>query len=396
MTMADLTAFVETLTEGQYQPVQRFVGELVLGMMAGGRVLLSEIGRPLEQETALLSIEKRLSRQVSSIRWAERELQESALEEVSPQVGPETGVAVDMGDLTKASAQAMEGLGEGWEGSEGTVGTGYWLVQGAAHQPTGQRFPLWLQAWSQATPEFVRENRELLEVITPVGEATGWQGIGVIDRGGDRARLLRAWAKTPMRYIVRCWGDRLVTVADGPGGQRPKPLREVAATVALPGRLTIRHRDKRGRWPTVALRYGQTCFTWETAPYWLVVVEGLEEDPLWLWPHSPVLTLSLAEPILRASLRRWSVEEASRVLKQEFRLERLRVASWKAVQRLVALVSLADGFVGRGWLPQRRVLHLLNLVRCFRRPRKVIAYHRRQGLARLWAGGLVCRPSVFG
>lgn len=396
-TIAELTTFVETLTEEQYQPVQRFVWEMLFGMIAGGSVLLSEIGRQLEQDTALLSIEKRLSRQLSSDRWAERELQETYLEEVSPRVKADTVLALDIGDLTKAYAQAMEGLCQVWDGSEGTVGTGYWLVQVEAHQPTGQRFPLWLQAWSQETPEFVSENRELLEVIPTVGEATGWQGIWVIDRGGDRARLLRAWAKTPMRYIVRCCGDRLVTVADGPGGQRPQPLREVAAKVKLPGRLAIRHRDRRGRWHPVVLRYGQTCFTWETAPYWLVVVEGLEEDPLWLWTNIPVLTLALAEQILRAYLRRWSVEDASRVLKQEFQLEALRVMRWTSVQRLVALASLAYGFVCRiGVLPHRLVLQLLDLVRCFRRPRKVIAYHLRKGLARLWAGGLVCRPSVFG
>jgi len=188
-----------------------------------------------------------------------------------------------------------------------------------------------------------------------------------------------------------------VTVADGPGGQRPKPLREVAAMVPLPGRLTMRHRDRRGRWHTVVLSYGHPRFTWEGAAYWLVVVQGLEEEPLWLWTNIPVLTLALAEQILRAALRRWSVEDAARVLKREFALEALRVASWRAGQRVVALVSLAYGFVcQRGWLPHRLLLHLLDRVRCFRRPRKVIAYHLRKGLATLWAGGLVCRPSFFG
>jgi len=351
-TIAELTTFVETLTEEQDPPVQRVVWETLFGMIAGGSGLLSEIGRQVEQDTALLSIEKRLSRQLGSDRWAEQELQEGDLELVRPRVKADTVLALDIGDLPTASAQAMEGVCEVWDGREGTVGPGDWVGQGAAHQPTGQRFPLWLQAWSQETPEFVRENRVRREGITTVGEATGWQGIWVIDRGGDRSRLLRAWAKTPLRYIVRCCGDRLVTVADGPGGQRPKPLR---------------------------------------------VVQGLEEEPLWLWTNIPVLTLALAEQILRAALRRWSVEDAARVLKREFALEALRVASWRAGQRVGALVSLAYGFVcQRGWLPHRLLLHLLDRVRCFRRPRKVIAYHLRKGLATLWAGGLVCRPSFFG
>jgi hypothetical protein len=397
MTIAELTAFVETLTEGQAKPVQRFVWEVVFGMIAGGSVLLSEIGRQLEQGTALLAIEKRLSRQLGSDRWDARELQEADLELVSSRVGPETVVALDIGDITKPYAQAMEGLCEVWDGSQGTVSKGYWLVQVEAHQPTGQRFPLWLEAWSQATPAFVSENRVLREIVTLVADATGWRGLWVFDRGGDRERLLRVWAKTPLRYIVRCCGDRLVEVEGGRGEGERKPLRQLAATVPLPGRLAIRHRDRRGRWHTIGLRYGYCHFTWGGASYWLVVVRGLEEEPLWLWTNIPVPNLATAEQIVRAYLRRWSVEDAARLLKQEFRLERLRVASWKAVQRLVALVSLAYGFVCRiGRLRQRLVLQLLSLVRCFRRPRKVIAYHLRKGLALLWAGSLISRSLNFG
>lgn len=199
-----------------------------------------------------------------------------------------------------------------------------------------------------------------------------------------------------MRAIVRCGGDRLVDVENGRGGRERKLLHPGAATVPLTGRLPIRHRDRRGRWHTVVLRYGYGCFTWSGAPSWLVVVEGLEKEPLGLWTNIPVLTLALAEQVLRAYLRRWSVEDASRVLKQEFQLEALRVMSWTAVQRLVVLAGLAYGFVCRvGVLPHRLVLQLLNRVRCFRRPRKVIAYHLRQGLASLWTGGLLCRPSFF-
>ncbi|MBI3988742.1 MAG: hypothetical protein HY347_03905, partial [candidate division NC10 bacterium] len=170
-TIAELTTFVEMLTEEQDHPVRRLVWEMVFGMIAGGSVLLSEIGRQLEPDTALLSMEKRLSRQLGSDRWEERELQEASLEGVSPQVRPDTVLALDIGDVTKAYAQAMEGLCEVWDGSEGTVGTGYWLVQGEAHQSNGRRFPLWLQAWSQETLEVVSENRVLKEVITTLAMA---------------------------------------------------------------------------------------------------------------------------------------------------------------------------------------------------------------------------------
>jgi hypothetical protein len=40
------------------------------------------------------------------------------------------------------------------------------------------------------------------------------------------------------------------------------------------------------------------------------------------------------------------VEDANRVIKQEFALERIRVADWLRGRRLVLLVGIAYGFVG--------------------------------------------------
>ena len=107
-----------------------------------------------------------------------------------------------------------------------------------------------------------------------------------------------------------------------------------------------------------------------------------------------VTTTEDAERVVRAYLRRWAVEDANRVVKQEFCLEAIRVTDWRRVQRLVLLVGVAYGFVGFISRKGKRLVQKLVLrAQRLRPPTKVIAYALQKGLAALWAAGLLKRPS---
>lgn len=125
-----------------------------------------------------------------------------------------------------------------------------------------------------------------------------------------------------------------------------------------------------------------------------MVAEGVSGERLVLWTSEVVTTTREAEAVVRAYLRWWAVEDANWIIKQEFALEKIRVADWLRVQRLVLLAGIAYGFVGfvsrRG---KRVVKELVELARRLRPPKKVIAYAIRKGLAALWAAGLLKRPS---
>ena len=98
--------------------------------------------------------------------------------------------------------------------------------------------------------------------------------------------------------------------------------------------------------------------------------------------------------MVRSYLRRWAVEDANRVIKQEFSGEAIRVTDWLRVQRLVSIVGIAYGFVCRmGRKAKRVVKKLIELSRRLRPPKKVLAYAIRKGIAALWAAGLQVRPS---
>jgi hypothetical protein len=100
------------------------------------------------------------------------------------------------------------------------------------------------------------------------------------------------------------------------------------------------------------------------------------------------------EYLVRAYLRRWAVEDATRVIKQEFSLEAIRVENWQRIRRLVMLAGIAYGFICcLKELPREMVRQLIVLAKRLRLPRKVIAYALRKGVAALWSGGMAQRPS---
>jgi hypothetical protein len=188
---------------------------------------------------------------------------------------------------------------------------------------------------------------------------------------------------------VRVKRDRVV---ESHGVKRK--LLESAEEVMACGSFRYAHRTRRGRWRVARLRYGFARFVRQEAAYSLVVATGVCDEPLILWTNEVVATAEEAERVVRAYLRRWAIEDANRVIKQEFALEDIRVTDWRRVQRLVSLAGVAYGFVGfisrKG---KRLVQELVVLAQRLRPPKKVIASAIRKGIAALWGAGLRKRPS---
>lgn len=387
--IAELRSLVERVAAGQPTPAKTFIFEMLFGLCASGSVLLTEVGRKLPADISLHAVEKRLSRQLGSARWDEAALAERYVAWVAPRVKPDTVLALDVSDIRKAYAEKMACLGQVHDGSTGEIATGYWLLAVEAHEADGRRQGLYLRAWSAQAEAFESENREILDAVGLVERFAPRRALWVIDSGGDRSRLHRAFRQLRLRYLVRVKRERVVWWH----GARHK-IMAVAEGVLWCGSFRFAHRTRRGRWRKVRVRYGFERIEWQEEAYSLVVAEGVSDERLVLWTNEVVTTAEGAERVVRAYLRRWAVEDANRVVKQEFGLEQIRVTDWRRVQRLVLLVGIAYGFVGLiGRRGKRVVQKLVELARRLRPPKKVIAYALRKGLAALWAAGLLKRPS---
>ena len=106
----------------------RFVEEMIFGISASGSVVLTRIGRSLEEAISLHDTHKRLSRNLGNRAITDR-IGRKVLEQGAKRIGEERFLIVDISDLIKKYARRMEHLGEVRDGSEKKRGKGYWLCE---------------------------------------------------------------------------------------------------------------------------------------------------------------------------------------------------------------------------------------------------------------------------
>jgi len=339
---AHVEEFSGIVSAGLCKPARRFVGEALYGIMARQSVRLSEIGRALEEPIALAKTATRLSRNLGrpALEWR---IGAALLREGARRIGQRTLLILDLSDIIKPHARAMEYLAEVRDGSTKTIGNGYWLCQVIGVE-TGDAAitPLYGTLYSQTAAGFVSENHEMLRAIDRVGAATHGRGVWVIDRGGDRGELYAALLAKGRAFVVRQLGTRHLLA----GGRK-------LATAALAEDCPMHYathvvRERAGAEASLRLDYGCRPVRLPEhpdVPLWLVVVRGFGADPLMLLTDLPMRKKrAVLWWLVSAYLTRWRIEDTIRFVKQSYDLEDIRVLSYQRLRNLVALVTAASFF----------------------------------------------------
>jgi hypothetical protein len=344
--VSKLARFSNDLGEGQFLPTRRFIGWALRGMVAAKSVVMSQMGRHLlEGYSSLHQVEKRLSYHLSNPRWNEEASQNRYLAQASRWIGPDTYIAVDMGDITKPRARSMPYLDLVWDGSkQGTReekrGVGWWKVEiEAMPKKDGKllHLPLEDRIFSGKEPGFRSQNEEIFSTIDRVLAHTGRHGIWLEDRGFDGEANLQFMLSRGLRFVVRSQGERNASV-DG----QTKRIHEWASKLRLvPATSLIRRKHR------YALRIGYrgVKLTFTNAPITLVVCEGFGLKPLMFLTNIEVGNLMKAIELVEAYLARWGVEEGCRFVKQTFDLENLRALTWMGIRRLGYMALWCYGFL---------------------------------------------------
>jgi hypothetical protein len=341
---SQITRFASRLTDGWAKPLRRFVGEMLYGLQAAEDVKVSNIARSLAEKVRLIKTENRLCRNLARVDLTDR-INRFLMWEGAGAVQADTVLALDLGDLRKEYAKAMEHLATVRDGSTGELAQGYWLCEVIAAHPYGDRIvPLYGELYSCAAEGFESENAILLRAIEHVSQATGGRGLWAMDRGGDRREILIPLLDRRLRFVVRSQGDRHVLL---PGG-RKCPLREAARWCATDTERVVEV-ERDGRRTRLVLRLGvmpvklpERRYT----PLWLVVIRGFGAEPILLLTNlAPGSGRDYATFVADVYLTRWKCEEAYRFVKQAYRLEDVRVRSYVALRNVFALVLAVLYFV---------------------------------------------------
>ena len=105
-------------------PKQRFVEQMLYGLSATQDVKLSSIARSLEEDVALISTEKRLSRNLATVGM-DVDLFDGLVKLAARRVHEDTLLVLDISDVSKPYAQRMEYLATVRDGSTGELAEGY-------------------------------------------------------------------------------------------------------------------------------------------------------------------------------------------------------------------------------------------------------------------------------
>lgn len=314
----------------------RFVTDMVTGLVAGGHVHLAKVARATHRgEGHIHAASKRLGGHLASEHWNSAPLAAELLRRSAAMVNDETLIPADTTDLAKHYARHLEGLGRIHDGSdpEGRTAPGYCIFQAFVRVGTWQLFPLVVEPLKVYAGAATGENREILDHVLRVHEATGRKGTWVLDRGFDRRELFGPLVRHEVAFVVRQRGDRTVRTADG----RDVSVEALVAQQTCPAP---------SRWPTGGVSVTLEVTLPEVGPDPFLLVIG------WRVPKSERPLVLLVSPgarrggrtgkwYVRAYHKRWGAEDATRGIKQHFRVEEFLVRSWVSIRRLLWLVAWA-------------------------------------------------------
>lgn len=314
---------------------------MVYGIQASQSVVLTKIARTLEEPVSIKKVEERLSRQLGR-KELDSMIQKNLLKLSSDRVKKDTLLILDPSDLRKKYAKKMEYLSMVHDGSEHEIGNGYWLCKVVATEVKGDAMiPLVGRLYSSIAPEHTSENQEILDVVEQVSEAVEKRGIWVIDRGGDRKNLMVPFLKKGLRFLIRQVGNRHLIYQGS-----LIPTEDIVKSCPCPYRETI-VKIIDGKEKVYHLEFGfrKVKLPGRKEPLGLLVVKGFGQKPMMLLTTEPLRrSRKVLWRLVEAYIRRWTIEETIRFIKQSYDLEDVRVLGCQSLQNLLPLVMAASCF----------------------------------------------------
>jgi len=340
-----IAKFSGYVSNGLDKTVTRFVNEAVYGIMYSQSVMLTEIGRSLETEVSLKKIEDRFCRQLKKQGIWEN-IHRQVLADAGPRIKDDTLLILDLSDLYKKYAEKMEYLTKVRDGSDGgQIVNGYWTTQViGAELGENEVLPLYQELYSQDAPDFSSENTQIIKAIDMVSEHSQNRGIWVIDRGGDRGVLFSHLLKknNKKRFVVRLVGSRNLVHR-----KKEKLALKLAHKCKTPYSETIiKEEDGKEKVYRISYGYIPVRLPESDEQLYMLVVKGFGDKPMMLLTTEPLKRKrKVLYRLLGCYLKRWSIEETIRFIKQTYDMENIRVLKYERLKNMMGLLLAVFYFI---------------------------------------------------
>ena len=337
----DLLKFAEKLSDGLTRPKMKFLSDMLYGLLVSQSIMLTEIGRALQESISYKKTEDRLSRNLKEFRQEIECVRQNYLETAKPLVDDDTIFCIDPGDITKRYSRRQEGLGWIWDGSDHKTALGWNLYEVTALTHKKKLpIPVYMQVVSPEDYVSEGQTEEILDAIRATQQAFGNVGTYNMDRGMDADAIYEHCFDTKQRFNIRSKVNRRLVV-----GAEILETSEIAKK--MKGKYRIDYTDKHGNKHILKVSFQAVRLpSRPDEALTLVMVYGYDKDePMLLLTNLPIQGKQTCLRVVKTYLCRWRIEEHYRFQKNQFELENIRVLSMDSICSLVFILTVLSGWI---------------------------------------------------
>lgn len=359
----DLSNFSSKISKNLKRPQEKFIHQMIYGIIAGNKLHLSEIARSLKENITLKKTIERLSRNLHDFE-GQQTLWQNYLSTVKQHVKDDYAVIViDNSDIAKPASRKLEALADIRDGSTGEITKGYQTIEAAVLSETGKMpLPVYEKVFSAAEAGFVSETHENLCCLKALSASFSTKCIRTLDRGFDANDYYRYFLKNKERFVIRAKKNRNV-IYNGTTCN----IMDVAHKYK--GNFRMDFKDKSGKVINCKMSFipVKLC-EFPAADMVLVAVYGFGSEPMLLLTNLKMQEKKkLCHIVTKVYLMRWRIEEYFKFKKQQFELEDLRVMSLQSIRNLNMFATLAAGYIGLTSAVHKDSVFLVELKECSKR-----------------------------
>lgn len=336
---------VEKLVSNFTLPVQKFIHQMIYGIIKGRSVIAQQTALALDET---ISLKKTCDRIYANLKrpFLHSDLMLSHMNKVAQKITDETPIIMDMSDIHKPKATRMEGLDKVWDGSEHKPNPGYFTFQATLCDPLNPKsMSLYYSDLFSLEEEAVFENEKILEFTHQSAILTGNKGIFVGDRGMDRENLLNDMIENDNSFIIR--GDERHLQFKG----KMMSYHDIAEQIDLSYEVISKKRTFQANIVEVGYKIPnlpeRKHKRKRIAKLYLVVAR--EKGKGFVYYLCRFRKSYSFEKMLQMAIQyyglRWSIEEIHRQIKQSFGWEKIQLLKYASLKNMNALLWLAASFI---------------------------------------------------
>jgi hypothetical protein len=335
----EILTYADKLSAGLSRPDQKFVSDMIYGMIASGSVLLSDISDVLKEDIEKGNTVERLSKHLK--KGLPKGMRNNYAKTIVNDIPKDPVVLLDDSDVIKPLGKKFESLGYVRDGSskDNKLEKGYFVTEAVALSKENQPVSLYSRVYSHAEKDFKSTNTYTYAAIDDSIKQIRGKATFVCDRGYDANEMYNRFYDKEQYFIIRLTEKRKLFF-------KGKWYKATALMKARKGKFKTTLKFQSGE-KECYVTYINVQITASRRPLRLVCVYGLGEMPMMLATNRPILGKDDVVNICRTYLSRWRIEEYFRFKKQHFEFENFRVRSLKAINALNYLLTFSISLLNR-------------------------------------------------